>query len=1231
MSKIPIHAKVRFVPVVLAFLTAALMCQAQFQIVVPYNKTWKFEQSNIDLGTTWKDPGFDDSGPGWGTGIGPLGFNNLSTNEALLDGLTIFTLINRTTNGVQPRTYYFRTTFEFTNSPSGVSLVFSNLIDDAAVFWLNGVEVGRVAFNTATVVTFSTPGDRAASDVSSYGYDNFTNLSPGLVQGTNTLAIEVHQTGNNSSDLVLATRIMAVIPTPLVITQQPTNITSVENRVINLAVGVTGTAPQFQWYKGTNPAVAITDATNATYTIANSVIADTGDYFVIATNFLNAVTSLVARLTVSNDTNGPVLVSVKTDETFQKVTLNWDETISEGPAIEISNYYMLDALDNEVLISGVQWLGNKVVLTVPTMQAGATYRVEADFQFDLVGNLTSSQGTLINPNGDPDHFVESPFQTFVISPAFTKFQAYLNLPAGQSIAQFTAMPIYPDGQTFGFYTNVLYWPQSLPGNGYEQYAMRFSGLFVAPETGLYKFDPDHDDDVRLRFSDSELPSGTITELSAACCTGLLDGPTLDVSLVAGQRYYYELIVREFGGGDHAGVSVILPSGPTNSPISQEYLAIAFDPANTVNAGISQQPQTTTILDNHTATFSVTVTNATNGVTYQWQLDSGGGFNSIAGAYGSSHTTPLRTLANEGNLYRVIAYTPGLILTSAVAVLHVNNDNVPPQVLSVRGQPSLSAIRVTFNEVLASGSATTVGNYTLTTTNGTPVNLSAPVLSGDLTTVTIQTDPQPPGTYYILHVQNVTDAAGNPVGPTNITFQAWVLSRGFALFEAYDTGGGNDVVMLTSHPSYPNNPRDVAFIPTFDSRNAYPNDSHEAYGARLSGFFTANATTNFVFYFSADDASEFWMSPDNNRANRVLLRSATTCCTANSVNPVTNALVAGQTYYMDLLYKEGTGGDYGRVVVKHIGDPTNPDILTPIGGGQFLSTLADPVGAFVSITQQPTNQTRLPGQTAAFSVQATGLISTWVSPVAYQWQKFVSGVFVDIPGANAALYTTPTLLVGDNGSQYRALVFIPGNSAVSSVATVTVVPPAPTLRSSFSGGILSFSWDAPARLQCTFSLTPPVVWQDVTGSGITNYTVDPANEFNVVLDTAQEANPIGGRTGTGLARVTLSNNVLKVSGTYTGLSANRNNIHFHAPAVRNPAITAGVAYNLAGITTGTTSGTILGDVTMANAAYLGKTIAAQIQDLRSGLWYMNIHSTAFPGGEIRGQVESGAQFYRLINP
>ena len=114
-------------------------------------------------------------------------------------------------------------------------------------------------------------------------------------------------------------------------------------------------------------------------------------------------------------------------------------------------------------------------------------------------------------------------------------------------------------------------------------------------------------------------------------------------------------------------------------------------------------------------------------------------------------------------------------------------------------------------------------------------------------------------------------------------------------------------------------------------------------------------------------------------------------------------------------------------------------------------------------------------------------------------------------------------------------------------------------------------------------------------------------------------------------MTLSNNVLVVDVVYSGLSGTRNNSHFHAPFPRG--VNGGVAYDVGAIDTGhgASSGTIKGTIPLANNAYGGKTIAAQIQDLRNSLWYLNIHSTTFVGGEIRGQVEPGARFYRLISP
>jgi hypothetical protein len=766
--------------------------------------------------------------------------------------------------------------------------------------------------------------------------------------------------------------------------------------------------------------------------------------------------------------------------------------------------------------------------------------------------------------------------------------------------------------------------------------MRFSGLFVAPEDGLYKFGPDHDDEMRFRIFPTSEQSGVPTELAAACCTGLLDGPTVDVSLVAGQSYYYELLVREFGGGDHAGVSVILPSGVTNSPISGTYLAVAFDPALIQNVGISQQPQNQTIEANHAASFSVVVTNGGSALSYQWQVNTGSGFVNVAGANAATYTTPYQPIGNSGHQYRVLVSVPGRTVTSAAATLTVVADPTPPTVLAVRGTSGLNAIRVTFNEAVDFNSALETGNYTLTDTNGTQVSLGTATLSADLRTVTIPTAAQTPGATFTLQVENVTDVAGNPVATTNIVFQTWVVSRGFILFEAFDTGGGNAVADLVNHPSYPNNPRDVAYLTSLDSRGAYPDDSHEGYGGRISGFFLPPTTTNYIFYLRSDDGSELNINTNlvnsTDPAGKTKVQEELTCCRAFSVLPTTNiSLTAGQPYYIEVLWKEGTGGDYGQVAVKEQGDPTNPDLLTGIRGS-FLATLADPVGASVTITQQPASVTIQAGTNVSLSVRAAGTTSVGSAPFAYQWQRRVGGVFVDIAGASSSNYVTGTLSAGDSGAQYRALVFVPGASATSAVATVTIGGAAPTLRSSYSGGLLTLSWDAPARLQCATTLTPPADWRDVNTGGATTYTVNPSNEFNVILDAAQAGG--AGRTGSGRGTVTLTGaNTLVVNISYSGMSGTWANSHFHAPGARG--VSAGVAYGTGTIDSGNpggTAGTVAGTITLLDNAYGSKLIPAQIQDLRGGLWYLNIHSSTFGNGEIRGQVDqAGARFYRLVTP
>ncbi|MBI5471265.1 MAG: VCBS repeat-containing protein [Ignavibacteriae bacterium] len=82
----------------------------------------------------------------------------------------------------------------------------------------------------------------------------------------------------------------------------------------------------------------------------------------------------------------------------------------------------------------------------------------------------------------------------------------------------------------------------------------------------------------------------------------------------------------------------------------------------------------------------------------------------------------------------------------------------------------------------------------------------------------------------------------------------------------------------------------------------------------------------------------------------------------------------------------------------------------------------------SIVTHPANQSVALGETATFSVSATG------STLSYQWQKNS----VNIPDAASTSYTTPAAVQGDNGAAFRCVVSNALGTATSNSATLTVL-------------------------------------------------------------------------------------------------------------------------------------------------------------------------------------------------
>ena len=87
------------------------------------------------------------------------------------------------------------------------------------------------------------------------------------------------------------------------------------------------------------------------------------------------------------------------------------------------------------------------------------------------------------------------------------------------------------------------------------------------------------------------------------------------------------------------------------------------------------------------------------------------------------------------------------------------------------------------------------------------------------------------------------------------------------------------------------------------------------------------------------------------------------------------------------------------------------------------------GTAPAITTQPANVTVNAGQTATFTVAATG-----TAPLSFQWQKNGAG----ISGATGATYITPAALNGDNGAKFAVVVSNAFGSATSTTATLTVM-------------------------------------------------------------------------------------------------------------------------------------------------------------------------------------------------
>ncbi|MCI0392470.1 MAG: fibronectin type III domain-containing protein, partial [Acidobacteria bacterium] len=163
--------------------------EAAGAVLVRQGSVWKYLDNGSNQGTAWRETFFNDSA--WSSGPAKLGYGDNDEATVVSYGPAA---------GNKYITTYFRHTFNVSNASLYEGLTLQLKRDDGAIVYLNGVEVWRVDMPTGNT-TYTTPASVATD---AQGFLELRAISASnLVNGTNVIAVEIHQIDRGSSDIAL--------------------------------------------------------------------------------------------------------------------------------------------------------------------------------------------------------------------------------------------------------------------------------------------------------------------------------------------------------------------------------------------------------------------------------------------------------------------------------------------------------------------------------------------------------------------------------------------------------------------------------------------------------------------------------------------------------------------------------------------------------------------------------------------------------------------------------------------------------------------------------------------------------------------------------------------------------------------------------------------------------------------------------------------------------------------
>ncbi|MBN2505696.1 MAG: lamin tail domain-containing protein [Verrucomicrobia bacterium] len=335
-------------------------------LLIADNAVWRYLDNGTDQGTLWVGTNFDDSA--WASGPAQLGYGD--GDEATVVGYGGNANAKYTTT-------YFRHSFVLTNAATYTNLAMEMIRDDGAVVYLNGAEVFRsdnvpLGQNYLTLTT-STPSEPIQPDLADW--------DPAfLIEGTNVVAVEIHQHAPDSSDISMALALVGISDTyvsngpPTLTLISPTNgaqLTVPTDLVLRADAEDDFGIVRVEFYDG--PAKLGQAATYPYQFTLTNALAGVYDIHAVAIDIFGvAVTSAVAQVTVTGNYAPFVAIATPADGTTAVAPAGF---IVEADAVD------LDGIVTRVeFYQGATWLGetNQAPYRVAWTEVGVgTYTLTA--------------------------------------------------------------------------------------------------------------------------------------------------------------------------------------------------------------------------------------------------------------------------------------------------------------------------------------------------------------------------------------------------------------------------------------------------------------------------------------------------------------------------------------------------------------------------------------------------------------------------------------------------------------------------------------------------------------------------------------------------------------------------------------------------------------------------------------------------------------------------------------